>query len=160
MQRPSGEQWAAMSELNQDTSGNGPAVSFTSKQRVHWDMLDLLGVLHNAAYLLLFERARTDFWQAHGSGYDPETLDWPYLVVRNEINYRAPIRSDQEVSVTVAVAKLGNSSITFAHEVFAAGGELAADGQTVIVRIDAETHRPTPWSDRFRFLVGPHIRPT
>jgi acyl-CoA thioester hydrolase len=122
-------------------------------------MLDLLGVLHNAAYLLLFERARTDFWQAHGAGYSAETLDWPYLVVRNEINYRAPIRSDQTVDVTVSVAKLGNSSITFAHEVFAKDGELAAEGQTVIVRIDAQTSRPTAWSDRFRGLVGPYVRP-
>ena len=86
---------------------------FTSKQRVNWDMLDLMGVLHNAAYLLLFERARTELWRSLGAKYGSDGFDWPYLVVRNEVNYRAPIESDQLVDVTVGVSKLGRTSITW-----------------------------------------------
>jgi YbgC/YbaW family acyl-CoA thioester hydrolase len=97
-------------------------VPFVSRQRVHFDMLDLLGMLHNAAYLLLFERARTDFWRAHGLSKNVEGLDWPYYVARNEIDYRAPITTEQEVSVTVWVSGMGRSSVTFAHEVFTEEG--------------------------------------
>lgn len=121
-------------------------------------MLDLMGVLHNAAYLLLFERARTDLWRSLGTMYGGEELDWPYLVVRNEINYRAPIRSDQEVQVTVEVSKLGRSSIEFSHRIYRVDGILAADGSTVIVRVDAETRsKSVPWSDAFRNLVAPYM---
>src|ERR1041385_1455207 len=112
---------------------------FTSKQRVNWDMLDLMGVLHNAAYLLLFERARTDLWRSLGAMYGSEGFDWPYLVVRNEMNYRAPIESDQLVDVTVGVSKLGRTSIRFYHQVFRTDGVLSADGSSVIARVDAET---------------------
>ena len=131
---------------------------FISKQRVHFDMLDLMHVVHNAAYLLLFERARTDFWRSLGLGYGSKELDWPYLVVRNEINYRSPITVDQEVQVTVAVTKIGRTSITFAHEVYDENGVLSADGSTVIVRIDSETRRSIPWTDRFREIVSPIMR--
>src|SRR5690349_20616340 len=90
---------------------------FVSRQRVHFDMLDLLGMLHNAAYLLLFERARTDFWRAHRLSKDLEGFDWPYYEARNEIDYRAPITTEQDVTVTVWVGGLGRSSVTFAHEI-------------------------------------------
>jgi acyl-CoA thioester hydrolase len=135
-------------------------VSFISRQPVFWDTLDLMGIMHNAAYLLLFERARTEFWRAQGvKGYGDGGFDWPYMVARNEINYRAPIISEQTVEVHVFVTKLGRSSVTFGHEVYSADGKLAADGGTVLVRIDPETQRPIPWTDHFRGLVTPYLRP-
>jgi acyl-CoA thioester hydrolase len=142
-----------------------PSVSFAgpfvSIQRVYWDQLDLLGVLHNSAYLLLFERARTEFWRSLGiSGYGDEKLDWPYLVARNEVNYRSPITSEQDVRVGVWVAKLGGSSITFGHDVLREDGTLAADGSTVIVRIDAQTQRPVRWSPGFRGMVARFLKPS
>jgi acyl-CoA thioesterase FadM len=47
--------------------------------------------LRTAEIHLLFERAQTDFWRAHGLSKNVEGLDWPYYVARNEIDYRAPI---------------------------------------------------------------------
>jgi acyl-CoA thioester hydrolase len=130
---------------------------FISRQQVRWDMMDPLGVLHNAVYLLLFERARTDFWRALGiDGYGAEGLDWPFYVVRNEINYRASINREQELEVTVRIARMGTSSLTFAHTVRTQDGRLSADGQTVIVRTDPLTQRPIPWSDAFRRLHAPY----
>jgi acyl-CoA thioester hydrolase len=122
-------------------------------------MLDLLGVLHNAAYLLLFERARTDFWRMLGAGYGAEGFDWPYLVARNEINYRAPIRNDQAVRVTVAIEGIGRTSVTFAHSILTDDGMLSADGKTVIVRVDSETGRPVEWSEAFRAMIAPYTLP-
>jgi len=113
-------------------------------------MLDLMGMLHNAAYPLLFERARTEFWRALGFGtYGDETFDWPYVVARNEVNYRMAIRSAGVVDVTVFVESIGRSSLTIGHEVSCAG-LLAADGRTVLVRIDPTTNQPIPWSDSLR----------
>lgn len=134
------------------------AVGFISRQWVRFDMMDPLHHLNNAVYLVLFERARFDLWRAHGFGPDSPGFDWPYLVARNEIDYRAAIETEQEVRVTVAVAALGHTSITFAHEIYREDGILAASGNTVLVRVDPHERRPIPWSEEFRALVAPYRR--
>src|SRR5688500_14636780 len=73
---------------------------FISRQRIHFDLVDLMGVVHNAAYLVLFERARTDWIQSHGLWYGSPDFDWPYYVVRNEVDYLAPIQGGDEVKVS------------------------------------------------------------
>lgn len=132
---------------------------FLSRQKIRFDMLDMLGVLHNARYLLLFERARFELWESSGLEIGSPSLDWPYYVVRNEINYRAPITRIQEVTVTLRVAELGRSSVTLAHQVMQDDGTLAADGQTTLVRVDPTTGRSTPWSESFRALLAAYHIP-
>ena len=132
---------------------------FISRQRVYWDNLDLLGVLHNAHYILLFERARFDFWQHNGVGPNTPGFDWPYVVAKNEVNYRHAITSEQSVTVTVTVQRMGSSSVTFTHTVYAHDGTLSADGHTVLVRLDGATNRPIPWSEKFREMVRPYMLP-
>jgi acyl-CoA thioester hydrolase len=145
----------------QDITGNGVEVeeslTFISKQTVYWDMLDLLGVLHNARYVVMFERARFDFWSNLGVGPEAPGFDWPYVVARNEVNYKSAIRTEQEVAVTVRIQQIRNSSVTFEHSVVDEHGVVSADGTTTLVRVDAETYRPVSWSDRFRTMVGPYI---
>lgn len=130
---------------------------FESHQIVYWDMLDLLGVLHNARYVVMFERARFDFWSHLGVGPNIPEFDWPYVVARNEVNYRSAIRSEQQVAVTVAVQSIRNTSVTFMHSLFDAAGILCADGTTTLVRVSAEHHRPIAWSQSFRDLMSPYI---
>src|SRR5690349_21460594 len=142
------------------TPQNTTGTPFISRQKIRFDMLDMLGVLHNARYLLLFERARFELWEANELEIGSPGLDWPYYVVRNEINYRVPITRIQEVAVRLRVAKLGNSSVTLAHEVLQDDGTLSADGQTTLVRVDPQTGRPTPWSDSFRALLATYYLPT
>jgi acyl-CoA thioester hydrolase len=129
-----------------------------SKQYVYFDMMDPLHHLHNAEYLVLFERARFELWRALGEGAYPENpdLDWPYVVARNEINYRAPVEHIQPVDIFVTVSHLGNSSLTLSFKMYREDGELAAEGLTVIVRVDPQTRRPRPWSEKFRSLIAPY----
>lgn len=102
---------------------------FVSRQRIYFDMLDSLGVMHNSRYLLLFERARFDLWHANGLAIGTEGLDFPYYVVRNEVNYRAPITRLQEVTVEVMVEHLGTTSVILAHQVCDETGLCVADGK-------------------------------
>jgi acyl-CoA thioester hydrolase len=146
--------YAAESDWQENAMEGDVPGAFVSRQRIYFDLVDLMGVVHNAAYLLLFERARTDWIQSHGFWYGSPDFDWPYYVVRNEVDYHAPITGGDDVTVTVAVEKLGTSSVTFAHEVFTGSGIRAAGGKTVVVRIDPDSKRPVPWSDRFRDLAA------
>ena len=128
--------------------------AFISRQRIYFDMMDPLGVMHNSRYLLLFERARFDLWHANGLSLGAEGLDWPYYVVRNEINYHAPITRLQEVTVEVVVERLGSSSVTLAHRVLDDTNVCVADGKTVLVRVDPVTQHSAAWSDGFRALLS------
>ena len=132
-------------------------MEFVSRQSIYFDMLDSLHMVHNAAYLILFERARMDMAMTLSRRYGEEIIEWPCGIVHSEVNYRAPITEMQEVRVTVAVAEIGETSVTFAHTVELADGTCAADGKTVIVRMDPDTHQARPWSDRFRERLRPYL---
>jgi len=120
-------------------------------------MLDLLGMLHNAQYVLLFERARFELLSALGGSPGASDFDWPYVVARHEINYFQPLRIEQRVTVTISVDRIGNSSIALRHTLINSQGVPSAECITTLVRIDSITLRPTPWSDKFRALVSQYI---
>ena len=130
---------------------------FPCTMRVYFDMFDKLHVLHNAQYVVLFERARWDFWDHIESGPEAEEAEWPYFVVRNTVNYRKAVREPQDVLVEIQIAAIGNSSLTFMHRLYDQYGDLCADGETVLVRVDAETQKPIPWSARLRALIAPFV---
>jgi YbgC/YbaW family acyl-CoA thioester hydrolase len=127
---------------------------FRSEQLVHYDMTDLTGVLHNTAYLLLFERARTHFWRSHGLSPGVPGFDWPFVVVRNEIDYQLPIEGNASVVVSCEIERVTTSAVTFAHSIALSDGRLAATGKTILVRVDANTRRSLPWSDATRQLFS------
>lgn len=132
-------------------------MEYVSRQSIYFDMLDSLHTVHNAAYLYLFERARMELALELSRRDGEDLFEMPCCMVRNEVNYRAQITEMQDVHVTVAVAELGRTSVTFAHTVTLADGKVAADGRAVIVRLDAQTRQATPWSDRFRDRLKPYL---
>lgn len=121
---------------------------------VYFDDLDPFQILHNARYLLLFERTVGAFWRHLGWGgtLDVQTNpDQFHLVRANHIEYLRPVVGVGQVRVRVWVEKLGMSSLTFGLRVMAMDEDLDyALGTRVIVRVDPETRRPAPWSDAFR----------
>ena len=127
---------------------------FKSIQRVHYDMLDFSGVLHNLQYLLLFERARSDFWVNHGMWPGAEGFeDWPFVAVRHEVDYRAPIRHPTNVAIWCSVPEFGDKSLTFTQKMLMDDGQIAAENLTILVRVDANTGEAIAWSDRTRNLL-------
>jgi acyl-CoA thioester hydrolase len=83
---------------------------------VYFDDLDPFHILHNARYVLLFERTLGAFWMDLGFGAFQET-DHPeqfHLVARNEIDYVSPVRGVGKVRVRVWVERIGQTSLTFA----------------------------------------------
>ena len=89
---------------------------------VYFDDLDALQILHNARYLLLFERTIGSFWtRAMGWGGVLGKADEPdrfHLVRTNEIEYLRPVTGIGEVRVRIWVEKEGRTSLTFAFRGF------------------------------------------
>lgn len=130
---------------------------------VYFDDLDALQILHNARYLLLFERTIGSFWtRAMGWGGvldESENPDRYHLVRTNEIEYVRPVTGVGEVRVRIWVEKLGTSSLTFGFRILPMDEDVDhARGSRVVVCVDPKTRRPARWSDSFRAKIAPYLR--
>lgn len=127
---------------------------------VYFDDLDAFQILHNARYLLLFERTIGSFWQRMGWGGVLDAQRNPdqfHMVRANNVEYLAPVRGVGEVRCRIWVEKLGRSSLTFGMRVLPMDQDADhARGARTIVRIDQNTWRPVPWSEEFRRRLEPY----
>ncbi len=125
---------------------------------VYFDDLDPFGILHNARYLLLFERTLGSFWWHLGLGRFNDDPDRFHLVRANEVTYERPVRGPQQVRVRVAIERLGRSSLTFGFRMLPMDADVdCARGTRTVVRADPTTWQPAPWSDAFRQQLGPWL---
>lgn len=129
---------------------------------VYFDDLDAFQILHNARYLLLFERTIGSFWRQLGWG---STLDMQknsdqfHLVRANQVEYMRPVEGVRDVRVRVWVEKLGRTSLTFGFCVMPMDQDVdCATGSRVIVRVDPQTRKPTEWTPAFRAAIAPWVR--
>ncbi len=128
--------------------------------RVRYSEIDGQGVLFNAHYLTYYDTAITEFFRALGYDQfaDAQKSGVDFHVVKAVVEYKAPIRFDWDLDVGVRVAKIGNSSLTFALAIFRKGADdLLASGEIVWVNTDQTTHRPVPIPAATRQLLGGDI---
>ncbi|MFI1707080.1 acyl-CoA thioesterase [Streptomyces griseoruber] len=130
---------------------------------VHFDDLDALGMLHNARYPLLVERAWTEFWEANGVRFEGDWAsagDACNVVKELLIGYDAPVTRTGTYAVHLWLERLGATGLTYGFRFCSAdGGATYARGTRVLVRLDAATLRPTPWSEGFRAAGRALLRP-
>jgi acyl-CoA thioester hydrolase len=134
---------------------------------VHFDDLDAMGVVHNARYALLLERALIAFWTARGHSFvdgRPTTSDSFNVVKEYRISYHTPIRTAGDVAVHLWTDRVGETSGTYGFRILSADGSTAhADGIRVVVKLDPATMRPAAWTPEARTiadgLARVHSRP-
>ncbi len=132
---------------------------FKSMQRVYFDDLDALNILHNVRYVLFMERARGEYFNSLGFRWDDDTAHNPdkfHVVAAHDIKYIAPVRGECEVAVEMRATHIGKTSLVVAARIASPDGtQTFAEGTTRLVRLDPVAFRPCPWSERFRAAVGP-----
>ena len=80
---------------------------------------DLQGVVNNANYQHYLEHARHQFLISNGVSFvqlHDEGID--LIVTKVEIEYKLPLRSNNEFIVTVAIQREGNARILFVQEIY------------------------------------------
>ncbi len=134
---------------------------YRSTQRVYFDDLDALNILHNVRFVLFMERARGELFQALGFRWEDDFARNPdkfHVVAAHEIEYLAPVRGEGELVVELSPSHLGRTSLVIDARVKGRHGDLVhAVGKTRLVRLDPDTFRPAPWSDPFRAAFSPLI---
>ncbi|MFG2605464.1 acyl-CoA thioesterase [Streptomyces sp. NPDC048514] len=145
-----------------------PAASAVSHGRlipvtVHFDDLDALGLLHNARYPLMVERAWTELWHGHGIRFDGDWAaagDACNAVKELRIGYDAPVTRPGTYAVHLWLERLGTTGLTYGFRFCSAdGSQTYAHGTRVLVRLDAATLRPAPWTAAFRAAGRELLRP-
>src|SRR5690606_35707041 len=127
---------------------------------VYFDDLDAFGILHNARYILLFERAIGSFWGALGWGGPLDAAANPdqfHLVRQNHVEYLRPVVGVGEVRVRLWIEKLGTTSLTFGLRCLPLDQDVDfASGTRVLVRVDPASKRPVPWTPELRRAIAPY----
>ena len=130
---------------------------------VHFDDLDALGMLHNSRYPLMVERAWAEYWHGQGFGFDGDweaAGDMCNVIKEMHVSYERPVTRPGRYAAHLWVERLGRTGLTYGFRLCSAdGGETYAHGHRVLVRVDPQALRPTPWSDRARAVAADLVRP-
>ena len=74
--------------------------------------------------------------------------------VRTEFDFSDPLRFDDEVDITLTVADLGETSVTYLVEV-EADSRTVVSGRMIAVLIDRETGKKRSWPPELRRALSP-----
>lgn len=124
--------------------------AFAHRFRVRYAEVDPQAVVFNSRYLEYADLVLTEYWRALGIiGTGPDAFE--IHVVRAAVDYRAPIRVDEEVDGLIRIARMGTSSLTSLIELHGADAEdLRAEIEIVHVHVDLASGRPMPIPDAIR----------
>jgi acyl-CoA thioester hydrolase len=122
--------------------------AFTWAVRVYYEDTDAGGIVFYANYLKFFERARTEWLRAKGVGQHEllEREGAAFVVKSVNLDYHAPARLDDELTLTLRVEKLGRASVQFAQQAWR-GEQLLVEASVKVGCVDAAAMRPRSLPD-------------
>lgn len=107
--------------------------------RVRFHEVDALRVVWHGHYVGYFEEGREAFGRAFGLGYaDMEAAGFVVPLVHVEVDYAAPARLGDVLTVVTRLHPAPAARLTFTYEVRAADARLLATGRTDQVFTDLE----------------------
>jgi acyl-CoA thioester hydrolase len=124
--------------------------SHTHRIRVRYGECDPQGVVFNAHYFAYFDIALTELWREVAGSYTAMMAQGVDLqVVEATARYRAPARFDDEIDVTIEVARLGTTSMVTSLAIHR-DGTLLVEGELAHVFVDGGTLTKIPIPDGIR----------
>lgn len=115
---------------------------------IRWRDVDAYLHVNNAVYATYLEECR-DEWIDAALGDVGDA--WDYVLARVAIDFRRELRlEDEEVVVSCGLSRIGNSSLTLREQIRTRDGELAAEGEAVLVARDRELGRSRPLTEAER----------
>ena len=155
-----------------------PAPVFSQPIRIYYEDTDAGGIVYHANYLRFMERTRTDWLRSIGVQLSQlETQTGTVLVVRDAaLEFIAPARLDDQVSVDVRIIAMRRVSITLGQTVSLAGtsslttnslttnssarssgnATLLCSGTVRIAAVDRQSGRPVAMPDKLIELIENH----
>jgi acyl-CoA thioester hydrolase len=148
-------------EVNGNGAGSRPTapgisgvsgVEFVHTERARFRDVDAMGHVNNAVFLTYIEQARFAFLAEIGAAAGIE--DTNRIVVRIEIDFKAPVRLGQEVEITVRPGRIGTKSFDFDYAL-RVDGKIVAEAKSVQVAYDYELGQAIAIPDDLRDKLAP-----
>jgi acyl-CoA thioester hydrolase len=120
---------------------------FSFLHRARYHEIDRQDVVFNGHYLTYFSMAIVEFLRDLDSDYRSGTTSsgLDFHIVKSLVEYRLPIRFDQEIEIFVRISRIGRSSLTYTLEIHPRDEEqLLASGEVVWVAADRATRKSVP----------------
>jgi YbgC/YbaW family acyl-CoA thioester hydrolase len=117
-------------------------ISHVEKLRVRWVDTDASGIIHYTAAFRYFEAAEWELFRKAGIPFRSHEKEFGLPRVSVNATFHAPLRVDEEIAVHICPERLGNTSITFALEVFR--DETLCISGTVSVVFTGQQGKPIP----------------
>jgi acyl-CoA thioester hydrolase len=115
---------------------------------IRWSDVDAYMHVNNAVYATYLEECRDEWVDRALAGVGDA---WDYVLARVAIDFRRELRlEDEEVVVSCALSRIGNSSVTLRERISTRDGELAAEAEAVLVARDRERGSSRALSDAER----------
>lgn len=122
---------------------------------VLWGDMDAFAHVNNTVYLRWFECGRIAYFERLGLT-DRRTIERVQpILAHTRIDFRKALTYPDTVTIETTVTRLGNSSFTMGYRVRseAHDGALAAEGEGVVVLLDAATGGKCPLSEQQREAI-------
>ena len=130
--------------------------NFSFPLRVRWAECDVQGVVFNVSYVNYVEIGQAEYFRNLGVAiYDPEVRRaFDLATVKMSIDFLAPARLDDMLTVCWKIHRLGNSSLTARSEIYrACSDEPLTRAEVVYVNYDDATRTSRPVPDGLRRLM-------
>jgi acyl-CoA thioester hydrolase len=109
------------------------ARTITTDVTLRYSDMDALGHLNNAVYATLFEAGRVAHYREVFLPLMPAASD--FVIVKLTIEFRAEAHYPGVARISTGVARIGNSSLTYAQQI-EIGGKLVATAESVCALFD------------------------
>ena len=113
--------------------------AYVHRDRVRFRDCDAMGHVNNAVYSTYLEEARI--------GVLGDLVD--FILARVEIDFRAELRSGEEVEVRTRCSRVGTKSFDLEH-VISSGGRVVAEAKSVLVSYDYALGKSVAVPDELR----------
>ncbi|MCM3637230.1 acyl-CoA thioesterase [Sporosarcina luteola] len=123
--------------------------TFSVPVSVRFSETDMYGHLNNTVTFAYFEYARIEYLKHVGhmvDWLDPNGTTIP-VVADLQCDYMKQVFFDEQLSIYVKAASIGNSSVDIHYLARNAKGEIVFTGRGTIVQIDRTTGKAVPWKD-------------
>ncbi|HEY8491947.1 MAG TPA: thioesterase family protein [Dehalococcoidia bacterium] len=129
---------------------------FGYRYRVRFSDCDAQGVVYHPRYLYLIDDAFTEFFRWAGLDYIGMRRDglFDVQVVRAVIDWKAPARLDEVITITAGVPRWGRSSFDILYRV-SRGRTPLAEAVVTYVAVDPATLESRPVPEAVRAALPP-----
>jgi acyl-CoA thioester hydrolase len=147
-----------MTDYNHHLSGELTEAGHRLMQRVYYEDTDFSGVVYHARYLHFLERGRTDYLRMLGVEQGSLILEEDregliFVVHRMEIDFKAPARMDDILTILTATEKAGGAKMILNQEI-RRGEQLLIAARVIIAVVNgAGRPRRLPEGLAARFLA-------